>query len=199
MNRLARILAIAALLAAGAATSAQAGPYGPKGAGAKAGKGKGPMAELNLTPEQKQQIDQIHDAAVKQAEPLRKELGDKMKELQALWTVDKPDKAAIERKHDELNPIHTKLRNLHIDSKLQIHGVLTPEQRTSWSSYHGMPGMPHGMGMMHGGGMGGPHGGACCAGMGTDCPCTQGECVAKQGGECPCPRGAGKAPKPDKK
>lgn len=202
MNRLARIFAIAALLSAGVATSAQAGPHGPKGAGPKAGKGMmGPMADLNLTPEQKQKIDQIHDVAVKQAEPLQKELGAKMKELQALWTAEKPDKAAIERKHDEMNPIHTKLRNVHIDSKLQIHALLTPEQRAKWSSRHGMHGMMQGpgMGMMHGGGMGGPHGVACCAGMGTDCPCMQGECVAKQGGECPCKQRAGKGAKPEKK
>ncbi len=195
MNQLARTLAIAALLMT--ATSAQAGPHGPKGDGPKAG---GPMADLNLTPEQKQKIEQIHAAAVKQAEPLQKELGAKMKELQALWAVDKPDKAAIERKHDEMNPIFAKLRNIYIDSKLQIHAVLTPEQRAKWSSHQDMHGMMMGpgMGMGYGGGMAGPHGGA-YAGMGGDCPCMHGDCAVKQGGECPCKQAAGKGPKPEKK
>lgn len=203
MNQLARTFAIATVLLTGLVTSAQAGPRGPKGG--KPMGGMGPMADLNLTPEQKQKIDQIHDAAGKQGEPLHKELGAKMKELQALWAGDKPDKAAIERKHDEMTPIFTKLRTIHIDTRLQIHALLTPEQRAKWASHHEMHGkmMGPGMGMMHGGGMGGPHGGACMGGdcpcMGGDCPCKHGDCPAKQAGECPCKRGAGKGGKPEQK
>jgi Spy/CpxP family protein refolding chaperone len=199
MNQLLRIFAIAALVSAGLVANAQAGERGPKAkvGGPRPGKPMGPMAELGLTPEQKQSFDRIHEAAAKQAEPVHQELAAKMKEMQALFAVDKPDRAAIERKHAEMSAIHAKLWGIHLDAKLQIHAVLTPEQRAKWAQGPDMPGMMHGPGMggMHGPGMGGMRGG-----MHGDCPCKQGgECPCKQGGECPCMRGAGGPPKPEKK
>jgi Spy/CpxP family protein refolding chaperone len=208
MNKLLRIVGIVTLLAASLTANASAGERGPK---AKAGKPMGPMAALNLTPEQKQKLDQIHEDAAKQAEPLHKELAGKMKEMQALWAVDKPDKAAIERKHAEMNAIHGKLWGIHIDSKLQVHALLTPEQRAKWASGPG-PGM-HGPGKpgMHGSGMPGMYGPGCPM-HGGDCPCMHGgDCPCMKGAGCPCMHGAGPGkgpggpaapptpPKPDKK
>jgi Spy/CpxP family protein refolding chaperone len=172
MNKIIRIIGIAILLSAGFTANAGAGERGPKakGEGPKAGKPMGPLADLNLTPEQKQKMDQIHEAAAKQAEPLHKELDGKMKEMQALWAVDKPDKAAIERKHAEMNAISSKLWGIHIDSKLQIHALLTPEQRAKWASHPG-PGM-HGPGMhgMQGPGLPGRHGAGCACKLGGEWP-----------------------------
>jgi Spy/CpxP family protein refolding chaperone len=201
MNTLLRTIGIVALVLAGFTANAQAGERGPKAKGdvPKAGKPMGPFADLNLTPEQKQKMDQIHGAAAKQAEPLHKELAAKMKEMQSLWAVDKPDKVTI----------NSKLWGIHIDAKLQIHALLTPEQRTKWASHPGPgPGMPG----MHGPGMPGMHGGECPCMHGDECPCMH-------GGECPCmhgpgpgkgaaspheggpggPGGPAKAPKPEKK
>jgi Spy/CpxP family protein refolding chaperone len=191
-------IGIAALLLAGLTMNAQAAERGPKakGDGPKPGMPMRPMAELNLTAEQKQKIDQLHEAATKQAEPLHKELAAKMKEMQPLWAVDKPDRAAIERKHAEMSAITSKLWGIHIDTKLQIHALLTPEQRTKWANHPDMPGM------MHGPGMGGMHG-AGCACMQGDCPCMHGSgCPGMNGpgadkaasvpaGDCPCKHGAG--------
>jgi Spy/CpxP family protein refolding chaperone len=182
----------------GVAAPASAQGPGPKGKGAKMGKPMGPMAGLNLSAEQKQKFDQIHEAAAKQAEPIQKEMAAKAKEMQALWAVDKPDRAAIERKHGEMAALQSKLWGIHIDTRLQIHALLTPEQRAKWAEH------PHGMGM-HGGGMGmgpgmgmgmGMHG----PGMDGDCPCMQGGGCAKAAGgaECPCMHGGGKAAKPEK-
>ncbi len=220
MNRLLGTIGIAALLF-GIASSAEAAERAAKAKGEtpKAGKPMGPWADLNLTPEQKQKMDQIHEAAAKQAEPLQKELAAKMKEMQALWAVEKPDKAAIERKHAEMNAINSKLWAIHIDSKLQIHALLTPEQRAKWASHPGMgPGMPgmHGPGMvgMPGPGMLGGPGGGCPCMHGGDCPHMKGgDCPHMKGGDCPCMHGGGpgagpasaatgappKAAKPEKK
>ncbi len=195
-NRALSIIGVVTLLSAGFIANAQAGERAPKakGEGPKAGKPMGPFADLNLKPEQKQKIDQIHEAAAKQAEPLEKEMAAKMKEMQALWTVDKPDKAAIERKHAEMSAITSKLWSIHIDSKLQIHALLTPEQRAKWASHPG-PGMhgPGGPGMH---GMHGMHGGDCPCMQGGDCPCMHGgDCGCMHGGECPMHgAGAGKGP-----
>jgi Spy/CpxP family protein refolding chaperone len=183
MNKVFSIIPVAALLVAGLAGNAQAGERGPKpkGEGPKSGKPMGPAGDLNLTPEQKQKMDQIHEAAAKQAEPLHKELAAKTKEMQPLWAVDKPDRAAIERKHAEMMAIQSKLWGIHIDSKLQIHALLTPEQRAKWAEHHGEgPGMPG----MHGPGMPGMHGGDCACMHGGESPCMH-------GGECPCMHGAG--------
>jgi Spy/CpxP family protein refolding chaperone len=189
MNTVLRIVGVTALLLAGFAANAQAGERGPKakGEGPKAGKPMGPLADLNLTPEQKQKMDKIHEAASKQAEPLHKEMVAKMKEMQPLWAVDKPDRAAIERKHAEMSAIQNKLWGIHIDAKLQIHALLTPEQRSKWADDHDAgPGMPG----MHGPGMPGMHG--------DECPCMHGsECPCMHGGECPCMHGAGPGKGPD--
>ena len=181
MNTVLRFVGVTALLLAGFAANAQAGERGPKakGEGPKAGKPMGPPADLNLTPEQKQKMDKIHEAASKQAEPLHKEMAAKMKEMQPLWAVDKPDRAAIERKHAEMSAIQNKLWGIHIDAKLQIHALLTPEQRSKWADDHDAgPGMP---------------------GMHVDeCPCMHGsECPCMHGGECPCMHGAGPGKGPD--
>ena len=183
MNKALSIVGIATLLLAGFATHAAAGERGSKAKAEapKAGKPMGPLADLNLTSEQRQKLDQIHEAAAKQAEPLHKELAAKMKEMESLWTVDKPDKTAIERKHAEMNALNSKLWGIHIDSKLQIHALLTPEQRAKWVSHPG-PGM-HGM---HGPGMPGmPAAGGACM-HGDECPCMKGGgCPCMHGGECP--------------
>lgn len=188
MNRVLRIIGVAALLLAGLTTNAQAAVRGPKAKGEAAGKPMAALANLKLTPEQKQKMDQIHETAAKQAEPLHKELAAKMKEMQALWAVDKPDKAAIERKHSEMNAINSKLWGIHIDAKLQIHALLTPEQRAKWSSH---PGMGPGMHGMHGAGMVGMPGPGMCPHMAAgDCPCPHGgDCACAKAGDCPCMHG----------
>jgi Spy/CpxP family protein refolding chaperone len=196
MSQVLRIFGLTALLLAGLTTHAEAAARGPKAKGMKAGKPVGPFAALNLTPEQKQKMDQIHEAAAKQAEPLHKQLAAKAKEMQALWAVDKPDKAAIERKHGEMSAINSKLWGIHIDSKLQVHALLTPEQRAKWATH---PGMGPGMGGMPGPGMVGMPGPGMCPHMAAgDCPCMQGgecPCPYAKSGNCPCMRGGpGKGP-----
>jgi Spy/CpxP family protein refolding chaperone len=180
-----RTLAVALMLVAGLAAPASAQGPGGRGKGARMGKAMGPMAGLNLSAEQKQKVDQLHEAAAKQAEPIQKEMAAKAKEMQALWAVEKPDRAAIERKHGEMAALQSKLWGIHIDTRLQVHALLTPEQRAKWAE------APHGMGMHEGMGMCGP-------GMFGDCPCMHGGSGAACAG-CPYMGGAGAtAPKPAK-
>jgi Spy/CpxP family protein refolding chaperone len=180
-----RTLAVAVVLVAGLAAPAWAQGPGGRGKGARMGKAMGPMAALNLSAEQKQKIDQLHETAAKQAEPIQKEMAAKAQEMQALWAVEKPDRAAIERKHGEMAALQSKLWGIHIDTRLQVHALLTAEQRAKWAE------APHGMGMHEGMGMHGP-------GMFGDCPCMHGGPGAACAG-CPHMGGAGAtAPKPAK-
>ena len=154
------IIGIAAFALAGLSSDAMAQGRGPRGGGP----GRG-FAALGISPEQKQQIDQLREAAVKQAEPLRAQLEAKWREMQQLWKADRPDKGAIVRKHGELNAIRDKQQNIWIDFRLQVHSLLTPEQRAKWADRAGGgPGLGggfgrgHGRGFMRGGAGGGGFG-----------------------------------------
>jgi len=166
------IIGIATFALAGLSADAMAQGRGPRGQGP----GRG-FAALGISPEQRQQIDQLREAAVKQAEPLRAQLEAKWREMQQLWKADRPDKGAIVRKHGEVNAIREKQQSIWIDFRLQAHAVLTPEQRATWAAYAGSgPGLGggfgrgHGRGFMRGGGFG-PGQGPGPGGFGyPDCP-----------------------------
>lgn len=151
------ILGIATLLLAGISANAFAQGRGMRGGPMN---GSGPFAQLELTAEQKQKVEPLREATKKQAEPLQNAMQAKHTELQQLWSVDRPDKAAIERKQAEIAGIHQKLQAIRTELHLQIHAILTPEQRTKWAQRQGKgPGMGgrggKGRGFMHGGDMGG--------------------------------------------
>jgi len=172
MKRILRIFIAAAVVLSGSMLTTYAGERGPrtKATSPKPGKPMGPLATLNLTPEQWQKIDQIRKAAAKMADPIHRDIAAKMKEMAPLWTVEKPDKAAIERKHTEIAALRTKLWGIHIDSRLKIHALLTPEQRAKWATGPSME-----LGPMHG--PGGPR-------------MPAGDCPYMQAGECACPHAA---------
>lgn len=186
MHRVLGIVGALSLLLAGPVARTQAGEPGPKakGEGCTAGKPMKAFAALDLTADHQQKLEKLHEAAAKQAEPLYKDLSAKMKEMRALWAVAKPDRAALERKHAEMSGLHAKLWGIHLDTKLQIHALLTPEQRARWTAEHAGPGMPGPLGAC-------PHMQAGCPHAQTgDCPCMQaGACPHLQGGGGPCPHG----------
>jgi Spy/CpxP family protein refolding chaperone len=141
------IIGIATLTMVGLSGEVMAQGRGP-GAG---GPGRR-LAALDLTAQQRQQIDQLRDAARKQSEPLRAQMAQKRDELRNLWRVDQPDKSAIAQKQAELDAIRAQQRAIWTDFRYQVHGVLTPEQRSKWADWGG-PGMGRGRGrgFMHGG------------------------------------------------
>lgn len=98
------------------------------------------MAAMRLTPDQKQKIDEMRNAAMRQAEPLHKEKQNQMAEMKGLWLADKPDPDAIARKQAEMDSTRQKLRAIWTDFHLQMHGVLTPAQRAKWAEHFGAMG-----------------------------------------------------------
>jgi Spy/CpxP family protein refolding chaperone len=152
MNNALTIIGIATLTMVGLTSNAMAHGRGP---GAE-GPGR-PMAGLNLTDQQRQQIDQLREAAVMQSAPLRAPMAQKRDELRALWRADQPDKSAIAQKEAELDTLRAQQRAIWIDFRIQVHGLLTPEQRSQWAD-RGGPGMGRGHGFRHGGPRGGGFG-----------------------------------------
>ena len=83
---------------------------------------------LNLTPEQKTQLQTLRDNFRKDTVLLRNNIKVKRLELRTLWTVPKPEKDKIIAKQKELNDLRTQLQMKFIDFRLAARSYLTPEQ-----------------------------------------------------------------------
>src|SRR5512142_2948156 len=101
MNKAITIIGIATLSLVGLAGAAAAQGRGHHGGGPG-----GRLAALDLSPQQRQQIDQARDVAMKQAQPLRAQMLQKRDELRELWRANQLDKRAIAHKQAELDAIH---------------------------------------------------------------------------------------------
>jgi len=157
------IISIAAVTMIGLSSEAMAQRRGPRGGGS----GRC-LAALDLTAQQRGQIDQLRDAAIKQSAPLRAQMRQKRDELRNLWRASQPDRNAIAQTQAEVDAIRAQQREIWTDFRLQSHSVLTPEQRAKFAE-QGCPGQRggrrfgHGHGYGHGrgfgpGGYGGPDG-----------------------------------------
>ncbi len=83
---------------------------------------------LNLTPEQKTQLQTLRDNFRKDTVFLRNNIKVKRLELKTLWTVPNPEKDKIVAKQKELNDLRTQLQMKVIDFRLAARGYLTPDQ-----------------------------------------------------------------------
>ncbi len=169
-----------ALLAGASAPAAAQYRMGNVNNGRDGGAGAAQPA-LNLTPDQQARISALRDAAMTKAAPLRAQMQTKMTEMKQLWSSANPDRQAILAKQDEMDSIHRQMRTIWTDFGLQVHSILTPEQRATWVQNHkGMVGMGPGMGLGMGMGKGRHMGGGADGGAGM-----WGECAG-----CPmCPGG----------
>ena len=143
-NTLTIIISIAAVTMIGLSSEAMAQGRGPRG--------RGPgrcMAALDLTAQQRGQIDQLRDVAMKQSAPLRAQMRQKRDELRSLWRASQLDKNAITQAQAEVDAIRAKQREIWTDFRYQAHAVLTPEQQAKWAE-HGCPGREGGRRFGHG-------------------------------------------------
>jgi Spy/CpxP family protein refolding chaperone len=94
------------------------------------GYGYGPgMSGLNLTDEQASKIESLRETHYKEIAPLRSELYTKKTELQALWAQKVPDRKAILAKQNEISKLRDQMREKSTLHRLDMRGVLTPEQQ----------------------------------------------------------------------
>lgn len=121
-----------------------------------------------MTNEQKAKMDNMHLVLGKEMSLLDARLELKEAELKNLVTQDSPDKKAVQKKIDEIMELKKEMMTKRYDHVMELRGILTPEQRTSfdmmffdWMRHMMGGGMMRG-GMMRGGmehGMGGMGGG----------------------------------------
>ena len=83
---------------------------------------------LNLSSEQKTKLKELRDKFRKETVLLHNSLKVKRLELQALWTVPRPEKDKIIAKEKEIIDLTTQLKMKAIDFRLEARSVLTPEQ-----------------------------------------------------------------------
>ncbi len=135
MKKLATILGIMLLVAVIAIPVSARGPgWGSDhGMGYGYGYGMGKAGcenfNLNLTAKQSAKIQSLRETHLKEVTPLRTQLFSKKAELKLLWVQSNPDKNKILAAQKEISDLQYRIKEKSTDYRLEIHKVLTPEQR----------------------------------------------------------------------
>jgi len=149
MHRNHLVIGLAAfVLIAGSATAGFAQPKGPPGPGPGGpGMGLGMLKGLAPTPQQRQKLVELRATLIRKTANLRADLAIKRGELGLLWQADQPNRGAILAKQAEMAGIKAKLREAHVDMKLGVLRLLTPQQRELLKQHPGLLRGGHGFGL----------------------------------------------------
>jgi len=179
------------LLALSLTSPALAGDHGD----GHRGDGKGCLySQLELTDEQKAEIDALKEAKHADKEALHDQAKSLAGEMEALWAAESLDREAVLAKAEEIQEIKAQMHLRKLEYKLDFLDVLTDEQRAiAQAHYAEKMGKEHGHGDHHkkgcSCGKGGEHGekGCHCDKGGEhaegECKCGKGECSCGKGGE----------------
>jgi len=98
------------------------------------------MGKLNLTDEQKKDVEKIHFDAEKQTIAQKAKVETARVELQQLLKADTPDKSAIEKKISDIADLKVQMHIIKINSWFAINKLLTPDQQKTWKKVleHGL-------------------------------------------------------------
>lgn len=111
-------------------------PHGPFGHGPRGprGPGFGPLAGLNLTDAQKEQIKQIHESFAEQTKALR----DQMRTLHESQSdpMSNFDEAAVRSAAEVRAKVQVEMEVAHAKMTSQVANVLTTEQRAQMAERH---------------------------------------------------------------
>jgi len=125
--------------------------YGPTGRGNFAG-----FAGVELTADQKAQLQSMRDAQFKEIAPLREQMFAKRDDVRKLWLEANPDQAKITAAQKEMRSLRDQLQDKMTAFRLDELKVLTPEQQEKLKSAvagRGFgPGRGFGLGASSGGG-----------------------------------------------
>jgi Spy/CpxP family protein refolding chaperone len=87
------------------------------------------IEQLNLTPEQSQQIDAIHEQFRSDNETLYQEMRTNHQEMRSLLASDASEEQ-LRQQHQKNQSLRQQLGNNRFETMLQVRKILTPEQRT---------------------------------------------------------------------
>jgi Spy/CpxP family protein refolding chaperone len=86
-------------------------------------------SDLNLTEDQKAQIQSRREAFMEEIAPLRSDLFAKREELRQLWAAANPDQGKITAMQQEMREIQGQIQEKTTQYRLDCHQVLTSEQQ----------------------------------------------------------------------
>jgi len=98
------------------------------------------MTQLNLTEEQKTQVEEIHLNGQKGMIPLRNNIQEKNAQLRTLKMSDDYDSAAVNTLIEEIGELRTAMMTMRTGHQQQIREVLTEEQRIKFDTMQQMRG-----------------------------------------------------------
>ncbi len=82
-----------------------------------------------LTPEQRTKVEDIRTETRKAVIPIRSQIELKQIDLQGEMKSDNPNKDKIIKISKEIHELEWQIKKLHLEEKMKIHSLLTPEQR----------------------------------------------------------------------
>jgi len=147
----------AVLLVVATATLAMAGRHGRMGFDGNRQMNPAVMETLDLTKEQTEKVQALHDSAAKKTTPIRAQLVTKRAEMKLLWTQTTLDADKIKATQKEIQTLIAQIRDTITDTRIAFRNLLTPEQ-TSKLLAMGF-GARHGKSAGHGRGQGRGQGG----------------------------------------
>jgi len=126
------------------------------GMGMHQGMGYGPswmggwVSRLNLSNEQIQKLEALHEKFLKETILMRNDLALKEVELRTLWLQTNPEEGKIVAKEKEINALRAQIQEKATKYFLEGRKVLTPEQQVKVTTFFmgGGFGFHHGMGWM---------------------------------------------------
>jgi protein CpxP len=125
-SKYAAIAALAGLVAFLMAADASAGRGRGKG---KRGMGGRAAAALELTTEQKVEIQKLRAQMIEDLAPTKAKLGELREQMRKLWKADNPSEKKIMAKHAEMDTYRTEIRARQVRFRIDVLNVLTPDQR----------------------------------------------------------------------
>ncbi|ELS00838.1 P pilus assembly/Cpx signaling pathway, periplasmic inhibitor/zinc-resistance associated protein [Xenococcus sp. PCC 7305] len=90
------------------------------------------LEQLDLTPEQSQKIDAIHEEFHSENETLFQEMRSNHQELRSLLASD-ASQEQLRQQHQKIQNLRQQLGTNRFETMLQVRELLTPEQRTQMS------------------------------------------------------------------
>ena len=134
-----KLMTVVAVIALAAIVSSPAMAYRGMGGGFDRGPGgyamMDPARGLDLTAEQKEKINALREAHLKDVKPLQDQLYVKGRELKGLWLAETPDRESILTLQREVQALRNQLMDKLTTYRLDAWQLLTPEQQAKVRPY----------------------------------------------------------------
>ena len=122
-------------------------------------KGRRMAERLDLDESQQAQVRALRESMQSDLAPVHTQMGELRRQMRAQFTAEQPDEAAIRAIHEQMDELHSTVRERRVDFRLALIPLLNAEQRARLAEMPFMTGhRGRGMGRGHGRGMGRGHG-----------------------------------------